>query len=116
MLVVLVEQKMAGLLVDLDGFNRLQGLLDCIRVHRRLWKAGIHHRDISDGNLMYRKGSDRQIYGALNDWDLSSLDVPNRTIEHERTGTIPFMAIELLSSSPVHLYRHDLESFFWLLV
>lgn len=118
-LVVLVERKMTGLLVDLEGRERLQGLLECLRVHRRLWKAGIHHRDISDGNLMYRKGSDGRIYGVLNDWDLSSLDIPNRTIGHERTGTIPFMAIELLTSGDnpsAHLYRHDLESFFWLFV
>ena len=34
-----------------------------------------------------------------------------------RTGTGPFMAIELLQqrSAPRHLYRHDLESFFWVL-
>ena len=35
-----------------------------------------------------------------------------------RTGTSPFMAIDLLRSGPVpiHLYRHDLESFFYVLV
>ena len=34
-----------------------------------------------------------------------------------RTGTGPFMAIELLRLGPTprHLYRHDLESFFWTL-
>lgn len=38
--------------------------------------------------------------------------------EQQRIGTGPFMAIELLveSKPPVHLYRHDLESFFYLLV
>lgn len=35
-----------------------------------------------------------------------------------RTGTGPFMALDLLASgpAPAHLYRHDLESFFWVLV
>ncbi|CAL1698347.1 unnamed protein product [Somion occarium] len=35
-----------------------------------------------------------------------------------RTGTGPFMALDLLASdrNPTHLYRHDLESFFWVLV
>ena len=35
-----------------------------------------------------------------------------------RTGTGPFMALDLLAPgpAPVHLYRHDLESFFWVLV
>ncbi|KAK7686751.1 hypothetical protein QCA50_010351 [Cerrena zonata] len=34
-----------------------------------------------------------------------------------RTGTGPFMALDLLSPgpTPIHLYRHDLESFFWVL-
>ena len=33
-------------------------------------------------------------------------------------GTVPFMALDLLAPgpAPVHLYRHDLESFFWVLV
>ena len=36
----------------------------------------------------------------------------------DRTGTGPFMALDLLlyRQPPVHLYRHDLESFFWVLV
>lgn len=35
-----------------------------------------------------------------------------------RTGTGPFMAMELLNEgkAPTHLYRYDLESFFWVLV
>ncbi|KAI0962162.1 hypothetical protein AcV7_001063 [Taiwanofungus camphoratus] len=35
-----------------------------------------------------------------------------------RTGTGPFMALDLLSpgDTPMHLYRHDLESFFYVLV
>ncbi|KAI0791115.1 hypothetical protein C8Q75DRAFT_91512 [Abortiporus biennis] len=35
-----------------------------------------------------------------------------------RTGTGPFMAVDLLHPTPpsVHLYRHDLESFFYVLV
>ncbi|KAH8082018.1 hypothetical protein BXZ70DRAFT_1080636 [Cristinia sonorae] len=35
-----------------------------------------------------------------------------------RTGTGPFIALDILlySRAPFHLYRHDLESFFWVLV
>ncbi|KAH8091033.1 hypothetical protein BXZ70DRAFT_1079883 [Cristinia sonorae] len=35
-----------------------------------------------------------------------------------RTGTGPFIALDILlyNKAPVHLYRHDLESFFWVLV
>ena len=59
--------------------------------------------------------------GVVNDWDMASIlndegEVPTSTAKH-RTGTIPFMARDLLESDPPpHLYRHDLESFFYLLV
>ncbi|THH27764.1 hypothetical protein EUX98_g6424 [Antrodiella citrinella] len=35
-----------------------------------------------------------------------------------RSGTGPFIAIDILSyhNVPIHLYRHDLESFFWVLI
>jgi hypothetical protein len=59
--------------------------------------------------------------GILNDWDMAShLDaageIPSSTACH-RTGTFPFMARDLLDESPPpHLYRHDLESFFYILI
>lgn len=42
-------------------------------------------------------------------------------VRHEpryRTGTGPFIALDILlyNHVPTHLYRHDLESFFWVLV
>lgn len=41
----------------------------------------------------------------------------NRQKAKYRTGTGPFMACDLLETgpTPTHLYRHDLESFFWVL-
>jgi hypothetical protein len=43
-------------------------------------------------------------------------DATLSTARH-RTGTVPFMAMELLHKNPpAHLYRHDLESFFYILV
>lgn len=75
-LAVLVAEKLAGLLGELEGRERLQGFFDCLRVHRRLWKAGLHHRDISNGNLLYRKGPNGEIYGVLNDWNLSVHPAP----------------------------------------
>jgi len=74
---------------------------------------------------MYRvKGGVKK--GVLNDYDLAYLAVNGK---HQgghpngRTGTIPFMAIDPLDETAgegegrvCHLYRHDLESFFWVLV
>ncbi|KAG8950603.1 hypothetical protein FRC03_012793 [Tulasnella sp. 419] len=61
--------------------------------------------------------------GVLNDYDLSTLrhpgcdDGPTGT---DRTGTLLFMALELLDSTALagnieHQYRHDFEAFIWVL-
>lgn len=74
------------------------------------------HRDISVRNLMTRKQGD-QVYGVLNDFDLATKVDRTVTSSKQRTGTQPFMAIELLRPNPPgHLFRHDLESFFYVLV
>jgi hypothetical protein len=82
-------------------------------------KAQILHRDISLGNLMYRVVN-HEICGVLNDFDLASYvtSEPNAPSSKQRTGTRPFMAIDLLEKSPPprHLYRHDLESLFYVFV
>ncbi|KAJ7157624.1 kinase-like domain-containing protein [Mycena crocata] len=76
----------------------------------------ILHRDVSRSNLMYHeKGGN--IYGVLNDFDLA---VPvtrlPRSTSKQRTGTKPYMAIDLLASlPPIHLYRHDLESLMYVM-
>ncbi|KAG2149127.1 uncharacterized protein EDB93DRAFT_1250051 [Suillus bovinus] len=89
----------------------------CILCHVTLWKEGVHHRDVSPGNLMwYWKDGKRM--GVLNDYDLSSLANDPGPRGNERTGTVPFMALDLLTEEGQrgqvkHLYRHDLESFMW---
>jgi serine/threonine protein kinase len=79
----------------------------------------ILHRDISIGNLMFRAAEDGQFYGVLNDFDLARFvnkPEPSPSSKH-RTGTKPFVAIDLLRddvTQPIqHLVRHDLESFFY---
>jgi hypothetical protein len=59
--------------------------------------------------------------GVLNDYDLSSLADDPCPRGNERTGTVPFMALDLLSPNAQrgevkHLYRHDLESFIWVFI
>jgi hypothetical protein len=78
--------------------------------------AGIIHRDISLDNLMLRKVDDK-VYGVLNDMDLAVIVGVESASSKQRTGTKPFMAIDLLQlEPPVHMYRHDLESMFYVLV
>ena len=71
---------------------------------------------------MFKRDADSDCAkGVVNDWDMAShLDdkgeVPTSTAHHHM-GTIPFMACDLLvNKPPVHIYRHDLELFFYILV
>jgi Fungal protein kinase len=65
---------------------------------------------------MLRKEGDK-VYAVLNDFDLAvSADVKS-TSSKQRTGTKPFMVIDpLRPDPPVHMYRHDLESMFYVLI
>jgi hypothetical protein len=87
--------------------------------HHRLWVGGVQHNDISVRNLMYDKLN--QDCGILNDYDLAHLDGSARPSGTERTGTIPFMALDLLTHDAwngniIRQYRHDWESFAWVLL
>jgi hypothetical protein len=63
--------------------------------------------------MYYRDGNG--VVGVLNDWDLATVLSSSDTPNTYRTGTIPFMALQLLLGKPViHLFRHDVESFIWL--
>ncbi|KZT08872.1 uncharacterized protein LAESUDRAFT_811005 [Laetiporus sulphureus 93-53] len=80
---------------------------------------GFEHTDISIDHLLYDPITRK---GVLNVFDLARirLDDNNQATGQERTGTIPFMAMDLLSreyfrGEIVRLYRHDFESFLWIL-
>lgn len=90
--------------------------------HYLLWRMGIAHCDISLNNMMCTKKYGRVI-GILNDYDLAALMEPGARFPEksgwERTGSAPFMAVDLLSyfdGSMQRWYRHDLESFSWCLL
>jgi len=78
----------------------------------------IHHGDISFNNLMYDTSATNGPVGILNDFDLATW-VDHSTTNNDRTGTIPFMAIDMLDGGLddriPRLYRHDVESFIWVL-
>src|ERR1700722_13929567 len=73
----------------------------------------ILHRDISLRNLMLRKKGDK-VYGILNDFDLAVYEDRTLPSSKQRTGTRPYMAVDLLEKkASKHMYRHDLESMIW---
>ncbi|SJL08519.1 uncharacterized protein ARMOST_11883 [Armillaria ostoyae] len=91
-------------------------------VHKWLYDhPRILHQDISPGNIMWRRTIDGHVCGVLNDFDLSSLRDDPGTSSFQRTGTLPYMAYELLINNkngqpPKHLYRHDIESVFYVIL
>ncbi|KAG2032582.1 hypothetical protein BDR03DRAFT_926566 [Suillus americanus] len=115
-LYILVFPKLRPI-TKLHGTELFDVWYQCILCHLTLWKEGVYHRDVSPGNLMWYWKDGKRI-GVLNDYDLSSLANVQGPQGNERTGTVPFMARELLTEEGQrgkvkHLYRHDLESFMW---
>ncbi|KIM42704.1 hypothetical protein M413DRAFT_444376 [Hebeloma cylindrosporum] len=93
-----------------------------LRCHALLWRIGIAHGDVSLYNLMSKEDNK---YGVLNDFDLSTIMKPGDQNPNrqglERTGTLPFMALQLLGNKGFNgkvprRYRHELECFAWVLV
>ncbi|KAK0452052.1 uncharacterized protein EV420DRAFT_704485 [Desarmillaria tabescens] len=97
-----------------------QVFVDILQCHKWLYDhPRILHRDISMANLMYRIDSEGNIVGVLNDFDLSSLLPIDKATSFRRTGTPPYMALDLLKEqddSGPHLYRHDLEALFYVML
>ncbi|KAG1768856.1 hypothetical protein EDD22DRAFT_999864 [Suillus occidentalis] len=114
-LYIIVFKKLDPI-TDLSEDEFLSAWWQIILCHYVLWEKQVHHRDISPSNLMVYKTSDGRYIGVLNDFDLSSTrDTPSG---QERTSTVPFMALRLLTKDAIegkvqHLYQHDAESFLW---
>lgn len=95
----------------------LESLRDAIRAHRSLYlKGGILHRDISSNNIIITNpGRSKGFNGMLIDLDLAKERDSGPSGARHQTGTMQFMAIEVLRGID-HTYRHDLESFFYVLL
>ncbi|KAJ4494915.1 hypothetical protein C8J55DRAFT_395108, partial [Lentinula edodes] len=91
-----------------------QVFYDVLQIHQWLYECvGILHRDLSSGNIMFRRKNDK-IYGVLNNFDLSY----RGPTSNQRTGTRPFMSRDLLCPTWTggHLYRQYLESLFYIML
>ncbi|KZT22806.1 hypothetical protein NEOLEDRAFT_1031523, partial [Neolentinus lepideus HHB14362 ss-1] len=103
----------------------IRGFMDVIRAHKDLLdKAGVIHRDISIHNIMLIEAiedGDQHRKGLLIDLDYAT-DYPEpanrQTGMAERTGTLPFMAVDLLSAwgKVHHKPEWDLESLLYVLI
>ena len=95
----------------------LGSLRDAVQVHRSLFMDGkILHRDISENNIIIINPEKADGFrGMLIDLDLAKEDGKGSSGARHRTGTMEFMAIEVLQGIS-HTYRHDLEAFFYVLI
>ncbi|KAJ7592602.1 hypothetical protein C8J56DRAFT_479642 [Mycena floridula] len=120
LLQILVFERLEPI-TSLKGDDFWQAFWDIVRCHYLLWQLGVHHRDISVNNLMYNPRTKKAV---LNDFDLAIIVDPSQTSppalsKQTVTGTLPFIAMDLLTElgpnrdELAHLYRHDLESFSW---
>ena len=76
------------------------------------------HKDVSIENIfVMRRG--KEVFGVLGDWDLAGVPMPRGRPERqrERAGTNPYKSADFYATwwTGEHLYRHDLESFYYVL-
>ncbi|KAF8314413.1 uncharacterized protein EI90DRAFT_437989 [Cantharellus anzutake] len=105
--------------INKDTKTFFQVFLSIIKTHHQAYKkANILHRDIHMDNLMC-KIVDGHPAGILIDWDFASGPISHRPDDPQQTAftlNVAFLPIDLLQKEcPPRLYRHDLESFFWVL-
>lgn len=95
----------------------LECLHDAIKAHQSLLSKGkILHRDISENNIIITDPAKANGFsGMLIDLDLAKEEGTGPSGARHRTGTMEFMAIEVLLGYS-HTYRHDLEAIFYVLI
>lgn len=102
-----------------SALELLQALRDAIKGHQSLYEdGGILHQDIAPSNIIISDSQDPAApKGILIDLDVAMiLEVgPRNPGGVSITGTPPFMAVGALTGRP-RTYRHDLESFLYVLL
>ncbi|CRL22818.1 Tyrosine-protein kinase, active site [Penicillium camemberti] len=95
----------------------LQVLRDAIKAHRSLFQdAQILHQDVSAQNIIIVDSPGQQgSRGIMIDLDVAQNLAEGPRTPGEVTGTRPFMSIGILRRRR-HTYRHDLESFLYVLL
>ncbi|RUS30448.1 hypothetical protein BC938DRAFT_479377, partial [Jimgerdemannia flammicorona] len=92
--------------------NLLRVLRDGIDGHRCLFSiANILHRDTPVNNIVVDEQTGRGFIIDL-DYAICTTDT-ERPLSGVRTGTTPFMAIDVLEGTATRAYRHDMKSFFY---
>jgi hypothetical protein len=89
--------------------------------HHLLYKeSNILHGNLSESNLMIYRNDEGRAYGVLNDWDVATApEADGGDTSKAQIGcrALSFVSVEMLSPTTLqHHYRHDLESFFWILL
>ncbi|KAH8109272.1 hypothetical protein DFH11DRAFT_1881375 [Phellopilus nigrolimitatus] len=106
-------------------YELVLGVKDIVQIIKKLADEGVLHRDISLRNIILAKNNSGGPFrkAFLIDFDYA-IDLLEQMLDHakgNRTGTLPFMAIEVLQSHKngkpkhAHAYYHDLESVFYVL-
>ncbi|KAL7278016.1 hypothetical protein ACG7TL_007976 [Trametes sanguinea] len=108
-----------------DLLTMVEQITDCLHA---LWhEAQILHRDVSAYNIMWQPSQSPETKGkfVLCDFDMAVIieggaSAPANTrvaTATHRTGTLPFLAIELLENpKTLHRLYHDYESLFWVVL
>ncbi|KJZ68352.1 hypothetical protein HIM_12261 [Hirsutella minnesotensis 3608] len=116
--VCLVVSPAGRVISDFGSIKELlEAMRDAIRAHQSLLVTGnILHRDISSNNIIITNPETADCFkGMLIDLDLAKVTDAGPSGARHRTGTMQFMAVEVLRQAD-HTYRHDLESFFYVLL
>ncbi|KAJ6536565.1 hypothetical protein DFH09DRAFT_1369364 [Mycena vulgaris] len=111
----------------LNEFSSTKVLAQALRAavlhHQTAYKAGVLHRDVSEGNILFDEATTdtgKEPKGFLNfmknfpERVEANVDVAKSL--KDMTGTFPFMAIEVMGNTSTHGPHHDLESVYWLLI